>query len=96
MDPGLQALLSFIGGALLSAAGFGWWSAAKYYGLKIEFQKEISETRNRFDIGISETRHRFAGTLAQMRVWAEEENDLLAARIKELELDRARKNGVTH
>lgn len=78
----MTTLLSFVGGMFLSAAGFGWWSAAKYYGLKIEFHKEVAEVR-----------HRFAGTLEQMRVWSEEEHDVLAARIKELELYRARRNG---
>lgn len=89
----MVTFLSFVGGMFLSAAGFGWWSATKYYGLKIEFQKEITETRRRVDIEISETRHRFAGTLDQMKAWSEDEHDLLAARIKELELYRARRNG---
>lgn len=74
MDHSLQALLSFLGGMFLSAAGFGWWSAAKYFGLKLEMQDWIRETR-----------HQLIGSIGQERVWREEEDEKLEIRIRGLE-----------
>lgn len=82
MDPALQAFLAFVGGMFISAAGFGWWSAAKYFGLKIEMREEIRATR-----------HQLTGSIGQERVWREENDAKLEVRIRGLEEYRARRNG---